>query len=243
MKIDGRGKSTSFVDHRGPASLPCNTLYDTAFIVTGGCGALGGGVARELISRGGIAVVFDVLPEDKGQEIVSAYSKDRAFYFKTDISDVDIVQANCTAALERIPKGSLFGAVHCAAISRSRKWSAKMADSCKDFLEISKTNIYGTFVRLDPLNPSLSESRACEFTNSKPTHAILQVVDACVADAINSQYPSNNDDAFPARVSEERGVIVNFASAVANPVPARCLTYGPTKSKPYAPSPTSQDAR
>jgi NAD(P)-dependent dehydrogenase (short-subunit alcohol dehydrogenase family) len=119
---------------------------------------LGGGVARELISRGGIAVVFDVLPEEKGQEIVSAYSKDRAFYFKTDISDVDIVQANCAAALEKIPKGSLFGAVHCAAISRSRKWSAKMADSCKDFLEISKTNIYGTFVRLDPLNPSLSES-------------------------------------------------------------------------------------
>jgi NAD(P)-dependent dehydrogenase (short-subunit alcohol dehydrogenase family) len=166
MKIDGRGKSTSFVDHRGPSSLSCDPLYYTAFIVTGGCGALGGGVARELISRGGIAVVFDVLPEEKGQEIVSAYSKDRAFYFKTDISDVDIVQANCAAALEKIPKGSLFGAVHCAAISRSRKWSAKMADSCKDFLEISKTNIYGTFVRLDPLNPSLSES--------EPVHLLTQ---------------------------------------------------------------------
>ena len=55
------------------------------------------------------------------------------------------------------------------------------------------------------------------------------VVDACVSDAINSQYP--NEGAFHERVKEERGCIVNFASAVANPVPARCLTYGPTKSE------------
>lgn len=56
------------------------------------------------------------------------------------------------------------------------------------------------------------------------------VVDACIADAINSQYPDNGP--FAPRVKEERGCIVNISSVVAKPVPARCLTYGSSKSKP-----------
>lgn len=55
------------------------------------------------------------------------------------------------------------------------------------------------------------------------------IVDSCIADAINSQYP--DEGPFPARVAEERGCIVNIASIVAKPVPARCLTYGPSKSE------------
>jgi 3-hydroxyacyl-CoA dehydrogenase len=54
------------------------------------------------------------------------------------------------------------------------------------------------------------------------------LVDSVIADAINSQYP--DEGAFPKRTTEERGVIINIASAVARPVPARCLTYGVTKT-------------
>jgi 3-hydroxyacyl-CoA dehydrogenase len=54
------------------------------------------------------------------------------------------------------------------------------------------------------------------------------IVDACVADAINSQYP--DEGPFAPRTDDERGCIINIASAVAHPVPARCLTYGPSKS-------------
>jgi len=75
--------------------------------------------------------VFDVLPAEKGQEIVKLYDNERAWYFQTDISDEQAVQAACQKALKAIPKGSLFGGVHCAAIARSRKWSRKMIDSCK----------------------------------------------------------------------------------------------------------------
>lgn len=75
-----------------------------------------------------------------------------------------------------------------------------MTDSIDDFIKNVKVNVVGTFV-----------------------------VDACVSDAINSQYPDTGT--FGPRVTEERGVIVNFASAVAQPCPARCLTYAPTKSK------------
>lgn len=55
------------------------------------------------------------------------------------------------------------------------------------------------------------------------------LVDACIADAMNSQYP--DEGPFGARVKEERGCIVNIASVVAKPVPARCLTYGVSKGE------------
>lgn len=54
------------------------------------------------------------------------------------------------------------------------------------------------------------------------------VVNACVADAINSQYP--DEGPYGPRTKEERGVIINMSSQVSHPVPARCLAYGPSKS-------------
>lgn len=123
-----------------------------------------------------------------------------ASYFRTDITNADAVAASCAAALESVPKGSLAGGVHCAAISPARPWSHKLADSVAAFDAVLAVNVRGTFV-----------------------------VDACIADAINSQYPDHGP--FAPRVSEERGCVINIASAVARPVPARCITYGPSKSE------------
>ena len=58
------------------------------------------------------------------------------------------------------------------------------------------------------------------------------IVNAHVADAINKPY--NHPDGSSAHApfwttDEERGVIINFASAAANPY-ARVLSYGPTKT-------------
>jgi NAD(P)-dependent dehydrogenase (short-subunit alcohol dehydrogenase family) len=75
------------------------------------------------------------------------------------------------------------------------------ADICQDFKKTMDINSTGTFI-----------------------------IDACVADAINSQYPDEGD--FPPRTTDERGIIINIASVVGWPVPARCLTYGVSKSKP-----------
>lgn len=66
-------------------------------------------------------------------------------------------------------------------------------------------------------------------------------VDSVIADAVNSQYP--DEGPFGPRTTEERGCIVNIASAVAHPVPARCLTYGPTKSKIYPVRSSSSDPK
>ncbi|WVR05531.1 hypothetical protein IAU60_002549 [Kwoniella sp. DSM 27419] len=174
-------------------------LEGKAFIITGGCGSIGGTAAKKIIEKGGIAVVFDVLPEEAGQEKVKSYHAERAFYFKTDIADFEAVAKAAQEALKVIPKGSLFGGVHCAAIAPGREWTHKLADSVPVFEKVLKVNAYGTFA-----------------------------IDSAIADAINSQYP--DEGPFGPRVKEERGCIVNVASVVASPVPARCLTYGASKA-------------
>jgi 3-hydroxyacyl-CoA dehydrogenase len=73
--------------------------------------------------------VFDVLPKEAGEAKVKTYHPERAFYFKVDISNVDLVFEACSEALKVIPKGSLAGGVHCAAVATSRKWSNKLKDS------------------------------------------------------------------------------------------------------------------
>lgn len=75
-----------------------------------------------------------------------------------------------------------------------------MADSIAQFKKMLDVNTFGTFV-----------------------------VNAHVSDAINSQYPDQAEK-LPPRVNEERGIIVNYASAAARPY-ARVLGYGPTKSE------------
>ncbi|OWZ65813.1 hypothetical protein AYX14_03211 [Cryptococcus neoformans] len=174
-------------------------LEGKAFVITGGCGSIGGTTAKQIIARGGIALIFDVLPEEAGQAKVKEYHPERAFYFMADITDVDVFSACIDAALKVIPKGSLFGGVHCAAIAPGRPWDHKLKNSIAHFQKVMHVNAYGTFL-----------------------------VDSCIADAINSQYP--DEGPFGARVKEERGCIVNIASVVAKPVPARCLTYGVSKS-------------
>ncbi|KAE8540577.1 hypothetical protein D1P53_002939 [Cryptococcus gattii VGV] len=176
------------------------SLSGRAYIVTGGAGTIGGAISRDIIARGGVVMIFDMLEEEAGAAKVKSYDAEKAFYFKTDIVDTEKVDAACQAALKALPQGvKLFGGVHCAAIAPGRQWNHKLKDSIPVMQKLLHVNTFGTFV-----------------------------VDACIADAINSQYPDNGP--FAPRVKEERGCIVNISSVVAKPVPARCLTYGSSKT-------------
>lgn len=70
-----------------------------------------------------------MLAPEVGAEKVKTYHPERAFYFQVDISNLDQVASACDQALKVIPKGSLFGGVHCAAIAPSRPWTNKMKES------------------------------------------------------------------------------------------------------------------
>jgi hypothetical protein len=89
--------------------------------------------------------IFDVLPTEAGEAKVKTYPHpERTYYYKVDISDLDQVQAACSEALKAIPKGSLAGGVHCAAVATSRKWSNKMVDSVKVSLYHAPVTVHFT---------------------------------------------------------------------------------------------------
>ncbi|KAG7530404.1 hypothetical protein FFLO_05067 [Filobasidium floriforme] len=175
-------------------------LDGKTFVITGGLGSIGGATAAQIVAKGGNAIIFDILPEEAAKEKIKSFANpERYFYSKTDITSREVLEASLQEMLKVIPKGSLFGAVHCAATNPNVPWTNKMSDKLKDFETVLKVNAYGTFL-----------------------------VDALIADAINSQYAPL--DVFHERVIEERGCIVNLASVVGHTPPARCLTYGPSKT-------------
>ncbi|TYJ56348.1 hypothetical protein B9479_002896 [Cryptococcus floricola] len=171
-----------------------------AFVVTGGIGIIGAATAKIIAEKGGYPVIFDILDPAVGEaKIKELPNGDKYYYQQTDISNKESLQTAIKQALQKIPKGSLAGAAHCAGIAPGKPWTNTMSDKIDDFEKVLKINTYGTFA-----------------------------LNAVVADAINSQYSPL--DPFHDRVGEERGSIVNIASIVAFDPPARCLTYGPSKT-------------
>jgi 3-hydroxyacyl-CoA dehydrogenase len=102
---------------------------DAAFIVTGGLGAIGKACVLLLLEKGAIPVVFDQLDEAAAKAVLKEAGAEAALYVKTDITDVKATEQACGVALQRIPKGSLAGGIHCAGIAPGRKWSHKLVDS------------------------------------------------------------------------------------------------------------------
>ena len=105
------------------------SILTIAFIITGGAGSIGGACARRIIAKGGIALIFDVVPDEIGQAKAKEYHPERALYFKVDITDLEGFETACIASLEVIPKGALAGGVHCAAIAPGRPWDKKVTNS------------------------------------------------------------------------------------------------------------------
>ncbi|KAK7202379.1 hypothetical protein BZA70DRAFT_286221 [Myxozyma melibiosi] len=178
-------------------------IEGNTFIITGGLGGIGSAVAKGFLAKGGKAALFDVIPEEKGVELAAKIHPTDVLYVKVDIANQESATAGVATVVEKL--GSLKGVVHCAAISAKRPWSNDVSDSIPDFIKMINVNTVGTFI-----------------------------VDAVVADAINKPYnhpPGAASDSASTfwTTEEERGVIINFASAAGHGLYARTLCYGPTK--------------
>ncbi len=83
-----------------------------------------------------------------------------------------------------------------------------MVDSVKDFYDSLIVNTYGTFV----VDACVSDASACKTHLSEPA----KQPNTSKSNTVKAQYP--DEGPFAPRVQEERGVIINFASAVTAPV-------------------------
>ncbi|RSH90306.1 hypothetical protein EHS25_001640 [Saitozyma podzolica] len=172
------------------------------FIVTGGTGGLASDAARMLLAEGASVGLFDVVPTETGDAFAQSLSGEgKAIYVKVDITDSAAVKVAVRLVSDKLH--NLAGCVHCAGISLKRPLSNVVAESIGNFEKMLKVNTVGTFI-----------------------------VNAQVADEINRplNFPDGSDKPGPFWTSdEERGVIVNLASAASRPY-ARTLAYGPTKA-------------
>ncbi|KAN0059616.1 hypothetical protein ACQY0O_008184 [Thecaphora frezii] len=186
-------------------------IAGSTFIVTGGCGGIGSAIATDLLSRSANVVVLDILSPTDGSAKVSTFDQThaKAIYIQTDIAD----QSSCRAAFDRIlawtrEVGKLAGLVHCAGLALRRPWTQSFVETIDGFEKMLRVNTLGTYT-----------------------------INAFTADAINSQYSEIDESSkketgskYPARATEERGVVINFASLAAHGPTGRNLGYGPTKT-------------
>ncbi|KAK4687493.1 hypothetical protein P7C73_g2630, partial [Tremellales sp. Uapishka_1] len=172
------------------------------FVITGGTGGIGGATAKHLTSLGASVALFDIIPQEAGDKFADGLGvQSKAKYYKVDITDPDAIKLAVADVVEVL--GNLKGAVHCAGVAIKREWTNDVAESIPNFKKMLDINVTGTFI-----------------------------VNAHVADAINKplNHPDGSSKHAPFWTStEERGIIINFASAAANPY-ARVLSYGPTKT-------------
>ncbi|KGM54822.1 3-hydroxy-2-methylbutyryl-CoA dehydrogenase [Lysobacter daejeonensis GH1-9] len=88
-------------------------LASVRAIVTGGVSGLGFAVAQHLVANGGKVALFDV-NEEKGAAAVAELGEANARFWKTDVSNEEVVAANVAAAREFL--GGLNVAMNCAGI-------------------------------------------------------------------------------------------------------------------------------
>lgn len=103
-------------------------------VITGGTGGIGAGTARLLVSEGASVGLFDIVPQEVGEDIARKVSGDKAIYVRVDITDSDAVRA----AVERVVQelGNLKGVVHCAGIALKREWTNDIAQSIPNFKKV-----------------------------------------------------------------------------------------------------------
>ena len=101
----------------------------TAFIVTGGLGAIGSACVRGLAAKNAQVIIFDVVPEEQARARIDEIGVTNVLYVQTDITDINRLNEACGKVLTQIPTGSLYGAIHCAGIAPGREWTNKLSDS------------------------------------------------------------------------------------------------------------------
>lgn len=117
-------------------------IKDSVALVTGGASGLGEATVREIVQRGGRAVIAD-LNEDRGQKLANELG-DAATFVKTDVSNANDVQAAVEAAAAM---GSLRAAVSCAGIGVGIRTIDKTGapHDLAAFEKVISVNLVGTF--------------------------------------------------------------------------------------------------
>ena len=105
-------------------------INETVALVTGGASGLGEACVREIVKKGGRAVILD-LQEDKGKGIVAELGEDNAFFVNTDVTSDESVKNAVDAAIEKFGKINVL--INCAGIGGPCKVLSKEGPMSTEF--------------------------------------------------------------------------------------------------------------
>ncbi|MEJ9231693.1 3-hydroxyacyl-CoA dehydrogenase [Peribacillus butanolivorans] len=117
-------------------------IQETIAVVTGGASGLGAATVRNIIKKGGKAVIFD-LSEENGVKMVEELG-DSVIFIKTDVTSEGSVLEALEQGIEKF--GSINTIVNCAGIAIAEKViGRKGTHELKAFSKVVTVNLIGTF--------------------------------------------------------------------------------------------------
>ncbi|AXN39572.1 3-hydroxyacyl-CoA dehydrogenase [Peribacillus butanolivorans] len=117
-------------------------IQETIAVVTGGASGLGAATVRNIIKKGGKAVIFD-LSEENGVKMVEELG-DSVIFIKTDVTSEENVLEALEQGIEKF--GSINTIVNCAGIAIAEKViGRKGTHELKAFSKVVTVNLVGTF--------------------------------------------------------------------------------------------------
>ncbi|QNU06417.1 3-hydroxyacyl-CoA dehydrogenase [Peribacillus butanolivorans] len=117
-------------------------IQETIAVVTGGASGLGAATVRNIIKKGGKAVIFD-LSEENGVKMVEELG-DSVIFIKTDVTSEENVLEALEQGIEKF--GSINTIVNCAGIAIAEKViGRKGTHELKTFSKVVTVNLVGTF--------------------------------------------------------------------------------------------------
>ncbi|MCM2534252.1 3-hydroxyacyl-CoA dehydrogenase [Neobacillus pocheonensis] len=112
-------------------------------VVTGGASGLGEATVRNIVEKGGKAVILD-LNDERGMKVVEELGTDQVLYVKTNVAEEAEVISALDQAVEKF--GKITAAVNCAGISSPQKtFGRKGPFNLANFTNVVKVNLIGTF--------------------------------------------------------------------------------------------------
>ncbi|MGD6833008.1 3-hydroxyacyl-CoA dehydrogenase [Sutcliffiella halmapala] len=128
-------------------------------LVTGGASGLGEATVRNIVAKGGKALIMD-LSEERGRMLAEELGKS-VTYVKTDVTSEEDVRAALKQGIEKI--GSINAVVNCAGIGVAQKVLGKKGTHPLDhFSKVISINLIGSFnvIRLAAERMVLNERNA-----------------------------------------------------------------------------------
>ncbi len=117
-------------------------IANSHIIITGGASGLGKACVREVVARGGNAVIFDV-NADNGEALVAELGE-QAMFVSVDVTSEESVQAGVDAAIAKY--GPIHGLVNCAGTGDAGRTVGRNGPYPLDkFQRIINLNLVGTF--------------------------------------------------------------------------------------------------